>query len=77
VKGDIKSPGTNGNLFNRERDMKNSLKEDYMNVCMKRNVTLHKKINWPHHQNIMCMFVFYLGASLHLIDSSQTEVFFH
>jgi len=25
----------------------------------------------------MCMFVFYLGVSVHLIDLSQTEEFFH
>jgi len=44
VKADIKSPGTIGNLFNRERLMKNSIKEDCMKVCVKRNVTSHKKI---------------------------------
>jgi hypothetical protein len=45
VKADIKLLGTNGNLFNRERDTKNSLKEDCMNVCVTRNVTSYKKID--------------------------------
>ena len=69
----------NGNIFNRERDMNKSLKEDCVNVCVKRNVTSHKKEISPTIKTIytVCMFVFYLGVSLHCVDPSETEVFSH
>ena len=48
MKADIKSPGTNGNLFNRERDMKNSLKEDCMNVLCEKEYKITQENKFIH-----------------------------